>query len=155
MGSILYIKQCPPRGGDTLFASMYTASEALSDRMKAYLDGLTAVHDGEEDRIAAPTQTWVSPTSRPIRAPNIRSSAPTRSPAAKALYVNRGFTSASWACLGMRARPSCPTSTVTPRTRCSSAVSAGGKIPSRSGTTAVFSIARCGTTGHTPDPASG
>ena len=47
MGSILYIKQCPPRGGDTLFANMYAAYEALSDRMKAYLDGLTALHDGE------------------------------------------------------------------------------------------------------------
>ena len=34
MGSILYIKKCPPKGGDTLFASMYAAYEALSDRMK-------------------------------------------------------------------------------------------------------------------------
>jgi hypothetical protein len=48
MGSILYIKQCPPRGGDTLFANMYAAYEALSDRMKAYLHGLTALHDGEQ-----------------------------------------------------------------------------------------------------------
>ena len=47
MGSILYINQCPPHGGDTLFASMYAAYDALSDRMKTYLDGLTAVHDGE------------------------------------------------------------------------------------------------------------
>src|SRR6266567_3906267 len=47
MGSILYIRKCPPRGGDTLFASMYAAYEALSDRMKTYLDGLTAIHDGE------------------------------------------------------------------------------------------------------------
>src|SRR6201994_4712274 len=47
MGSILHIKQCPPRGGDTLFASMYAAYDALSDRMKTYLDGLTAIHDGE------------------------------------------------------------------------------------------------------------
>jgi taurine dioxygenase len=48
MGSILYIKQCPPKGGDTLFASMYAAYEALSDRMKAYLGGMTAIHDGED-----------------------------------------------------------------------------------------------------------
>src|ERR1051326_3923723 len=41
MGSILYIKQCPPHGGDTLFASMYAAYDALSDRMKTYLSGLT------------------------------------------------------------------------------------------------------------------
>ena len=47
MGSILYIKTCPPKGGDTLFANMYAAYEALSDRMKQYLEGLTAVHDGE------------------------------------------------------------------------------------------------------------
>src|SRR5215831_19798613 len=39
MGSILYIRKCPPRGGDTLFANMYAAYEALSDRMKTYLDG--------------------------------------------------------------------------------------------------------------------
>ena len=50
MGSILYIRKCPPHGGDTLFASMYAAYDALSDRMKAYLDGLTAVHDGEHYR---------------------------------------------------------------------------------------------------------
>ena len=47
MGSILHIRHCPPKGGDTLFANMYAAYEALSDRMKAYLDGLTAIHDGE------------------------------------------------------------------------------------------------------------
>jgi taurine dioxygenase len=47
MGSVLHIRQCPPKGGDTLFANMYAAYEALSDRMKAYLDGLTAIHDGE------------------------------------------------------------------------------------------------------------
>src|SRR5262245_48954613 len=38
MGTILYITQCPPKGGDTLFASMYAAYEALSPRMQAYLD---------------------------------------------------------------------------------------------------------------------
>ena len=48
MGSILYLRQCPPEGGDTLFANMYAAYEALSDRMKAHLEGLTALHDGEQ-----------------------------------------------------------------------------------------------------------
>src|SRR6195256_5546797 len=47
MGSILYIRQCPPRGGDTLFANMYAAYEALWERMKTYLDGLPALHGGE------------------------------------------------------------------------------------------------------------
>ena len=47
MGSILYIHTTPPIGGDTLFASMTAAYDALSPRMQAYLDGLTAVHDGD------------------------------------------------------------------------------------------------------------
>lgn len=47
MGSILYLHTVPPVGGDTLFASMYAAYDALSPRMKQYLEGLTAVHDGE------------------------------------------------------------------------------------------------------------
>ena len=47
MGSILYLKTVPETGGDTVFASMYAAYDALSDRMKAYVDGMSAVHDGE------------------------------------------------------------------------------------------------------------
>lgn len=46
MGSILHLHTIPPTGGDTLFASMYAAYDALSDRMKHYLQGLVAVHDG-------------------------------------------------------------------------------------------------------------
>jgi alpha-ketoglutarate-dependent taurine dioxygenase len=46
MGSILRIFVVPESGGDTMFASMYAAYDALSDRMKAMLDGLDAVHDG-------------------------------------------------------------------------------------------------------------
>ena len=45
LGSILYLHTVPPVGGDTLFSSIYAAYDALSDRMKAHLDGLTAVHD--------------------------------------------------------------------------------------------------------------
>ncbi|HWF00149.1 MAG TPA: TauD/TfdA family dioxygenase [Caulobacteraceae bacterium] len=47
MGSILYLHTVPPDGGDTLFSSMYAAYDALSPRMKAYLEGLTAVHDAD------------------------------------------------------------------------------------------------------------
>ncbi|MBT5264280.1 MAG: taurine dioxygenase [Rhodospirillaceae bacterium] len=47
MGSILHLNTVPPSGGDTIFASMYEAYDALSDRLKTYLEGLTAVHDGE------------------------------------------------------------------------------------------------------------
>jgi len=47
MGSILYLHTIPPNGGgDTMFASMYAAYDALSPRMKSFLEGLTAVHDG-------------------------------------------------------------------------------------------------------------
>jgi len=45
MGSVLYMKRCPAWGGDTMWADMTAAYDALSDRMKAYLDGLQAVHD--------------------------------------------------------------------------------------------------------------
>jgi len=47
MGSVLHMHTVPPFGGDTLFASMSAAYDALSDRMKTYLSGLTATHDGE------------------------------------------------------------------------------------------------------------
>ncbi len=43
-GSILYAKEVPTSGGDTLFASMYLAYEALSDGLKQTLAGLTATH---------------------------------------------------------------------------------------------------------------
>jgi taurine dioxygenase len=46
--SILQLHQIPPVGGDTLFSSLYAAYDALSDRMKVMLDGLTAQHSGEE-----------------------------------------------------------------------------------------------------------
>jgi taurine dioxygenase len=47
LGSILHLKIIPPVGGDTVFASMYAAYDALSERMKTYLENLTALHDGE------------------------------------------------------------------------------------------------------------
>jgi taurine dioxygenase len=48
MASILYLHTIPDNGGgDTGYASMYAAYDALSDRMKAHLEGLTAVHEGK------------------------------------------------------------------------------------------------------------
>ena len=46
MASILHLKEVPPVGGDTLFANMYAAHDALSDSMQRFLAGLTAIHDG-------------------------------------------------------------------------------------------------------------
>ncbi|WP_304177656.1 TauD/TfdA family dioxygenase [Phenylobacterium aquaticum] len=47
LGSILYMPIVPESGGDTVFASMAWAYETLSDKMKAYLEGMTAVHDAD------------------------------------------------------------------------------------------------------------
>lgn len=44
-GSLLYCRERPEVGGDTLFTNMYLAYETLSDPMKAFLEGLDAVHD--------------------------------------------------------------------------------------------------------------
>jgi alpha-ketoglutarate-dependent taurine dioxygenase len=45
MGSILRAVLLPAVGGDTCFASMYAAYEGLSPAMRAFVDGLRAVHD--------------------------------------------------------------------------------------------------------------
>ena len=45
MGSILRSKICPPNGGDTLWSSMTSAYEGLSQPMKDFLDNLNAEHD--------------------------------------------------------------------------------------------------------------
>ena len=44
--AILYAKELPPYGGDTLYANMYMAYDALSDGLKAALDGLFVVNSG-------------------------------------------------------------------------------------------------------------
>ena len=79
------------RGGDTLFASMYAAYEALSDRMKSYLDGMMAVHDGEEAYRGTYKNLGVAdkPVYPRAEHPVIRTHPVT---GRKALYVNRGFT---------------------------------------------------------------
>src|SRR5262249_8097946 len=44
LGAVLLARELPEYGGDTLFASMYAAYDALSDGLKKTLEGLRAVH---------------------------------------------------------------------------------------------------------------
>ena len=98
MGSMLYAREVPATGGDTLFAGMYAAYEALSDGLKGTLDGLKAHHSSRHvfgaeahaqrgdlrGRIGNPelaTQDAIHPVV--IRHPET---------GCKALYVNPGFT---------------------------------------------------------------
>ena len=98
LGSMLYAREVPKTGGDTLFASMYAAYDALSPGLKATLDGLRACHSSRhvfgaeaygrrgdlQGRIGNPelaTQDAVHPVV--IRHPET---------GRKALYVNPGFT---------------------------------------------------------------
>jgi taurine dioxygenase len=48
MGSILQARMLPEIGGDTCFASMVAAYDALSPVMRGFLDGLTATHSLEQ-----------------------------------------------------------------------------------------------------------
>ncbi len=91
MGSILHIRECPPEGGDTLFANMYAAWDALSERMKAHLEGLRAVHDGEHVYRGLYANLGVAdkPSYPRAQHPIARTHPVT---GRKALYVNAGFT---------------------------------------------------------------
>jgi taurine dioxygenase len=46
LGSLLYAREVPRFGGDTIWANMYAAYDALSDGMKRMLDPLRAMHSG-------------------------------------------------------------------------------------------------------------
>ena len=98
LGSMLYAREVPKTGGDTLFASMYAAYDALSEGLKTTLEGLRAGHSSRHvfgpeasarrgdlvGRIGNPelaTQDVVHPVV--IRHPET---------GRKALYVNPGFT---------------------------------------------------------------
>lgn len=89
MGSILYMHEIPPVGGDTLFASMYAAYKALSEPMKRLLNGMTAVHDGGHvyaQRKPGPGRSAESPRNEH---PVVRTHPVT---GRQALFVNYGFT---------------------------------------------------------------
>jgi taurine dioxygenase len=90
MGSILHLHEVPADGGgDTLFASMYAAYQALSAPMQRLLEGLTAIHDGERvfrGRYGADDRGREFPRAAH---PVVRTHPVT---GRKALFVNRWFT---------------------------------------------------------------
>jgi len=82
LGSMLYNHTVPPNGGgDTCFSSMYAAYDALSAKMKEYLHGLTATHDG--------TRVFGPGTPISVHPVIIRHPVSGR----KVIYVNTDFTS--------------------------------------------------------------
>ncbi len=50
LGSVLLAREVPDHGGDTMWADMYAAYDALSPAMKRYLEGMTAIHGAEGAR---------------------------------------------------------------------------------------------------------
>ena len=89
MGSILYMHELPPVGGDTLFASMYAAYEALSEPMKRFLEPLTALHEGEHVYRGRYGVDDTGKTFPKAEHPVVRTHPVS---GRKALYVNGGFT---------------------------------------------------------------
>jgi taurine dioxygenase len=51
MATMLYGRELPPYGGDTLFANCYLAYETLSDGLKAMLEPLTIVNSSHKGRV--------------------------------------------------------------------------------------------------------
>ena len=96
LGSILRCVQLPPVGGDTCFASMYAAYDALSPSVRQWIDGLVAVHDitkplrkairdGHTTLDLAETQAAWPPVEHPVARVHDETGR-------KALFVNRNST---------------------------------------------------------------
>lgn len=97
MQSLLYALEIPPVGGDTMFANMYRAYEALSEPMKRFLGGLEAVHDYSHAydsyfnklRERPPLTPELRAKVPPVRHPVVRTHPVT---GRKSLFVSPGFT---------------------------------------------------------------
>lgn len=84
--TLLYAKQVPLVGGDTLFANLYQAYDTLSDGMKAMIAGLRtlSVYDKKKKRPAAMTPTAPEDDPEPVEHPLVRHHPET---GRKALYL--------------------------------------------------------------------
>ena len=90
--SVLRGVEVPAAGGDTMWANMYAAYEALSDRMQRLLSGLRAIHEpGFFYQIATPEQKRHFDERPPVTHPVVRTHPVT---GRKGLFVNETFTRA-------------------------------------------------------------
>ena len=90
MASILRAVEVPEAGGDTMWASMYAAYEALSDTMQRLLGQLRAIHaPGYFYEIATPEQRRRFDERPPTTHPIIRTHPATKR---KGIFVNQTFT---------------------------------------------------------------
>ena len=92
LGTILQLHVLPDIGGDTLFANMCAAYEALSSPLKTMLNGLTAVHASEHVYRGRYADRGVDDRNKAYPQavhPVVRTHPET---GRKALYVNRTFT---------------------------------------------------------------
>jgi taurine dioxygenase len=92
LGTMLQIHILPEIGGDTLFANMYAAYEALSAPLKQMLGGLTATHGSEHIYRGRYSDRGVDDRGKRYPEavhPVVRTH---RETGRKALYVNRTFT---------------------------------------------------------------
>jgi taurine dioxygenase len=92
LGSILHLHTVPLSGGDTIFASMTAAYDALSPKFKALLDGLTATHSGDRPYRRGNALRGIDDRDRVFPQashPIVRTHPVT---GRKALYVNETFT---------------------------------------------------------------
>lgn len=92
LGTILQLHILPDIGGDTMFANMYAAYEALSAPLKTLVTGLTAVHASEHVYRGRYSDRGVDDANKAYPEavhPVVRTHPET---GRKALYVNRTFT---------------------------------------------------------------
>lgn len=96
MGTMLYALELPPFGGDTLFANQYLAYDALSDGMKALLDGLKAIHISGKSRVQQTRTDMMKHASVGMKGDELQSCHPVirthPETGRKALYVNTAHT---------------------------------------------------------------
>ena len=93
MAAMLYAIAIPPEGGNTVFASMYAAYDALSDEFKLQLAGLMAMNSYEpgygSSNVKARMETSGTTYTRSYAHPIIRTHPATGK---RSLYVNRLMT---------------------------------------------------------------